>query len=364
MAINESKECLSDAGAAITPLVPQGALLLSFKLSLGKLAFAGKPLRTNEAIAALIPNDFGVLIPEFLYWYLKSFDWATAARGSEKVKGATLNKAKLKEILVPLPPLAEQKRIIAILDEAFEGIAKATANAERNLVSARIQFQRTLDQSFDSDQLPGKPLLLEAVLDEQPRNGWSPPAADHCDSGTPVLTLSAVTGHKFRADKIKYTSAPTDPGKHYWIQNGDLLIGRSNTRQLVGHVAVANGISTPTLYPDLIMRMRANPQAADVTFLWFQLRTEKLRNEIMKRAHGANPTMVKLAKGDVQALPIILPPVRVQQALVSRLEAMQAKADQLSLIYEQKLSLLDELRTALLHKAFSGQLTGKEAIAA
>ena len=74
-------------------VVPAGTLLLSFKLTLGRLCYAGRDLFTNEAIAALLNWDERAVTKEFLYWYLTFFDWQEAAAGDEKVKGKTLNKA-------------------------------------------------------------------------------------------------------------------------------------------------------------------------------------------------------------------------------------------------------------------------------
>ena len=113
----------------------------------------------------------------------------------------------------------------------------------------------------------------------QPQNGWSPPVANHSDFGTPVLTLSAVTGFLFRANKIKFTSVSTNPRRHYWVNNRDLLITRSNTPELVGHVAIASGIIKPTIYPDLIMRMIPDPNRVLTEFLYFQLRSPSLRKK-------------------------------------------------------------------------------------
>ena len=126
--ITESKEHLSKAGADSTPLVKAGTLLVSFKLSLGKVAIAGKDLRTNEAIAAMPIKGSGLDV-NWLKYFFQFFDWDKAAVGEEKVKGKALNKEKLKEIEIPLPPLAEQKRIVALLDEAFAGIDEAKAKA-------------------------------------------------------------------------------------------------------------------------------------------------------------------------------------------------------------------------------------------
>ena len=79
---------------------------------------------------------------------------------------------------------------------------------------------------------------LSTLLSEQPRNGWSPPAKYQTGSGTPVLTLSSVTGFDYDGSRAKLSSAPTKEGAHYWLKDGEMLITRSNTRQLVGHVAL------------------------------------------------------------------------------------------------------------------------------
>jgi type I restriction enzyme S subunit len=150
--------------------------------------------------------------------------------------------SRLREVAIPIPPLPEQKRIVQILDAAFEGIATAKANAESNLHNARALFQSELKSVFEEKDEDWEETTLEDVLVAQPQNGWSPPAANHSDSGTPVLTLSSVTGFQFKADKIRFTSAPTKPWRHYWVRNGDLLITRSNTPELVGHVAIASDI--------------------------------------------------------------------------------------------------------------------------
>ena len=126
-----------------------GTLLLSFKLTLGRLAFAGKDLYTNEAIAALTIRNEKEIDKYFLYYFLSWFDWNAAAEGNVKVKGKTLNKAKLKKIEVQYPKsLSEQQRIVAILDEAFAATAKAKANAEQNLNNAKELFESYLQSVF------------------------------------------------------------------------------------------------------------------------------------------------------------------------------------------------------------------------
>ncbi|OGV32506.1 MAG: hypothetical protein A2020_11980 [Lentisphaerae bacterium GWF2_45_14] len=267
-----------------------------------------------------------------------------------------LNQANMLLIPIPLPPLPEQKRIVAILDEVFAAIGKAKENAEKNLANARELFESYLHNVFANPGKDWKKKRLWEVLDMPPQNGWSPPAANHSDTGTPVLTLSSVTGFCFRPDKVKFTSAVTDSSKKYWVHNGDLLITRSNTPELVGHVAIASEINRPTIYPDLIMRMTPTFDLATTDFLYFQMRAPALRAEIKGKAHGANPTMKKISNSDVKTLPIVIPPLAKQCTIVEVLKDLTAKTQNLESVYQQKVASLDELKKSILDKAFRGEL--------
>ena len=297
------------------------------------------------------------LLPEFFTYFSQSCDYLTAV--DAQTTGTTrkrISRSRLGQTAIPVPSLAEQHQIVDILDEAFGGIAAARENAEKNLRNARSVLESYLNSVFTQRGAGWEDTTLEKVLAVQPQNGWSPPAANHSDSGTPVLTLSSVTGFRFRPDKIKFTSARTDSGRRYWVENGDLLITRSNTPELVGHVAIASGISEPTIYPDLIMRMNSAPERAMTELLYYQMRSPSLRKEITGRAHGANPTMKKISNGAVRTLPIVVPPIATQRVVVKTLDGLAAETQRLESIYQHKLAALDELKKSLLHQAFTGML--------
>ncbi len=270
----------------------------------------------------------------------------------------SLNKGNISAIEVFYPTaLAEQRRIVGILDEAFAGLQVLRANAEKNLGNARALFESQLNAVFTQRGEEWVEKKLEKVLGVQPQNGWSPPAANHSESGTPVLTLSSVTGFDFKPDKIKFTSASTDPRRHYWVKNGDFLITRSNTPELVGHVAIASGIYKPTIYPDLIMRINPVPDTMLTEFLYYQMRSHPLRKEITSRAQGANPTMVKISNGAVRTLPIAVPAIATQRTIVEILNALSIETRRLAAVYQQKLNAIAELKQSILQKAFAGELT-------
>ena len=141
----ETEETLSDVGAKICQgrLLKKGTLLYSFKLTIGKTAFAGVDLYTNEAIVGLIPKSDQVVTPPFLNRALSVID--PMEHAGHAVKGKTLNKKTLELIKIPLPPLAEQRRIVAALEAqmaAADGAKRAAVvalNELRNLPGALLR---------------------------------------------------------------------------------------------------------------------------------------------------------------------------------------------------------------------------------
>lgn len=141
--ITETKEHLSDEGSKLFPKVKKETLLLSFKLSIGKLAIAGSDLQTNEAIAALNELKDEVVLRDYLYFYLYGFDWSKVIEGRFKVKGNTLNKKILESLPIKIPSLDEQRKIVADMRAVFDEVADL-----ESLVKLKINLLRDLRESF------------------------------------------------------------------------------------------------------------------------------------------------------------------------------------------------------------------------
>lgn len=118
-------------------LIPEGTLVMSFKLSLGKVGITSKDLYSNEAIAAFKIKKTDTVSREYLYHALRNIN--LKVDGVRAVKGLTLNKAKLKNLQIPLPPLSTQKKIADLLD---------TADALRQKTQAIIDHYDQLAQSL------------------------------------------------------------------------------------------------------------------------------------------------------------------------------------------------------------------------
>jgi restriction endonuclease S subunit len=149
----DSREYLSEEGSKSFAKVKAGTLLMSFKLSIGKLAIAGTELQTNEAIIAMNELNEDLILRDYLYYFLYGFDWSHALHGRFKVKGNTLNKKILEELPVRFPSLDYQREIVEKLDIAFAEIDLLEENLELSDRKATELIQSLLSASFDQSAM-------------------------------------------------------------------------------------------------------------------------------------------------------------------------------------------------------------------
>ncbi len=339
-------------------LIRPGDLVLSgINAAKGAIAVYGRENR--DSIAATIHyaayevnekrGDIG-----YLWWLLRSQTFRDIL--FQNVPGGIKTELKAKRLLpipVPLPPLPEQRRIVAKIEAlaAKIGEAKGQRSSASQLVASIIKAG--IQKAVEHVKPTGN---LGAFLTGKPRNGWSA-RCDNADDGTPVLSLSAVTGFHYRQTEFKRTSINSPPEAHFWLKEGDLLITRSNTPDLVGHAAIYNGTPSPCIYPDLMMRVDVDDKHADHRFVWYWLQSPVVRKFIQKEAKGTSPTMKKISQGTVMQIPFpegLL--LNEQRHIVSYLDGLQAKVDALKKLQTQTAAELDALLPAILDRAFKGEL--------
>jgi type I restriction enzyme S subunit len=330
----DSKEYISDAGAAICKLVTKGTLLVSFKLTLGRLAFAGRDLFTNEAIAALTILSEKEISKEFLFHYLTFFDWTKAAENDIKLKGLTLNKAKLKTIPISFPSRAEQQQIVALLDEAFEALATATANAEQNLQNARALFKSHLESVFS-----------------QNGEGWTETTLDKISTNLDSQRIPVTKSLRESGEYPYYgASGIVDHVADYIFEGNNLLISEDGANLLARSTPIAFSVSG---------RYWVNNHAHILNFqnMATQRYVEFYLESIELDEYITGAAQPKLNQKALNSIPIPIPEsIEAQAEIVKIIESLQAETQRLTSIYERKLTALEELKTSLLHQAFNGEL--------
>ena len=330
------------------------------KAHLGKVALVKDDLGMafGGFMAAIRPNDD--CLSEFLFAVMISVDFKKHL--GRLNDGANINNLKFSQIEdyeFPLPPIPEQQRIVAILDQAFAEIEKARANAEQNLKNARELF----DSYFNNllldicSQAPSQTLncICELIVDCEHKT------APVQDEGYPSIRTPNIGRGNLILDKVRRVSQET---YHLWTrravpEGGDLILAREAPAGNIG--VVPNGEQVCLGQRTVLIR----PQKADIDshYLAFFLLHPIMQSRLL--AHSTGATVQHINMKDIRNLPVAnFPSMSYQLASVKKLLDAQAQSQVLENVYQRKLKSLDELKKSLLQKAFTGELTKSKGMAA
>jgi type I restriction enzyme S subunit len=335
-----------------TNIIRNGNVVIATRVGLGKVCLVGQDTAINQDLRGVVPNDPKVLSVRFLFWWLKSIADLIVAEGT----GATVQGVKLpfvKSLQVPLPPVSEQNRIVGILDEAFDGIATAKANAEKNLQNARALFESHL-QSVFSRRGPG---WVETLLDDvcrQITDGKHGDCKAEDGSGFYFLSAKDVKGGTLNYEGARQITKSDFEETHRRtdLEPGDILITNSGT---IGRMAVApaDKKTTRTTFQKSVAILKPMKERIDSKFAFYCLSSGLIRFVNL----SAGTAQKNLLLRDLRSYRFALPKSLEQQRVVANeLESLSEETQRLESIYQQKLAALDALKKSLLHQAFSGQL--------
>lgn len=346
--ISDSTEYVSDNAVPKMKLVKANTLLMSFKLTIGRCAITKRDLFTNEAIAALPILDKNLDL-FFLKYYLENFDWAKLTEGDVKVKGKTLNKEKLKEVPITLPPLEEQKRIVKILDEKFAMLETVKANAKANLQNAKDLFQSQLAKAFSNTT-------------------WEKKRLGDCTSiigdglhGTPKYDENGnyyfINGSNLTITDIVFTPETkrvneTEYQKYKVELNENTVFLSINGSTLGKRTAFYN--NEPVILGKSACYINVKSNTLNKYFLRHFLSSDIFQEYAWKEKTGA--AIPNLGLKAMRDLKIPLPPLPEQKRIVKELDTLSEKVRQLQEIYTKQIADCDELKQSLLQKAFTGEL--------
>lgn len=334
--------------------VPVGSVIMSTRAPIGHLAIPLAPMAFNQGCRGLVPSDR--LDTKFLYYFL----WFSREALNDLGTGTTfkeLSSGALGAYKIPLPPLDEQRRIVAVLDEAFAAIATATANAEKNLANARELPSAALTL-FD---LAGGDAELHRLGDLVTRltNGYVGPTRNiYVDEGVPYLLARHVRDDVLTFDGRTHISpAFNAANKKSILVAGDVLLVQSGH---IGHSAVVPPEHAGHNCHAMIVITPKPGLLGEYLSAYFN--SIQGRDATTRIRSGS--TVPHLTCREVRELMIPVPSLEAQGALLEKYKAVQFSSKALADVYMRKLAALSELKQSLLHRAFSGELTEREALAA
>ncbi len=342
--ISSSKECITDKALVDTgiPLVRKGTVIMSFKLSIGKVCIANKDLYTNEAIMAFSLNGKYNILPDYLYYYLRAYKWKVS---NEVVLGFTLNKKNISNSLITFPAsVSEQQRIVDSLDSSFSKIEALRANAEKRLQSIGALYQSVLKSSLS------------------PQHGWvHETMGDRCKLSQ-GLAINSHTKHLL----VKESSLPLLRIKDMKEGTRELFVNekecpnscRAYPDDLI-YTRTGNtlGLIFTGMYGVLhnnCFKIEIDRERLDKAFYIYYVQQDEFRNRILSLAkRAAQPDIThKIFKEQ----PLIYPSLEIQRAIVGKIERVDSICKELQESCLRTIELCDDLKKALLKKVFNSEL--------
>lgn len=297
-------------------------------------------------------NEYDLL---FLYYCLKSLQLTRLAKG---VKPG-INRNDVYEIKFCFPSLPEQKRIVAILDEAFVGIDKAIGNTEKNLANTNNLFESYLNKIFSPSAGLEKGVLrkhwrnvkLKDICTKITDGVHKKP--NYVEKGVPFLKINNLTsGPGISFEDVSYISNEDHElfCKRTNPERGDILITKDGT------IGVVRIIDTEIEFSIFVSVALIKPIDKSITpYLKYVLESPLIQNQIKPQGAALKHLYLK----DLREYSIPIAPELEQHEIVEKLRTLSIEVMRLKSIYQQKLDALTELKQSILQKAFAGELTAK-----
>ncbi|MDA8428224.1 MAG: restriction endonuclease subunit S [Geobacteraceae bacterium] len=332
---------LDNSSARIFP--KNTVLVAMYGATAGQVGILRFEAATNQAVCGILPNS--QFVPEFLFYFLLSRKDELVSQASGNAQ-PNISQIKIKNTDTPIVPLPEQQRIVGILDEAFDGIATAKANAGKNLQNARAIFESHLQSVFT-----------------QRGEGWvEKKLSDVCAITSKLIDprkdefLDLI--HVGAGNIVSQTGVFVDlrTAREEGLISGKFLFDEtivlySKIRPYLMKVARPDfdGLCSADMYP-------LSPLPNEITrdYLFYLLLSKQFTDYAIQGSARAG--MPKVNREHLFEFSMCLPTVEKQKELATKLDAIHEETQRLESIYQQKLAALDALKKSLLDQAFSGQL--------
>ena len=342
--------------------VDDGDILYAMIGTIGNPVIVDKQFEFSIKNVALFQFNDGNVFNKYIYYFLESE--LTKRQFENRSRGGTqkfVSLTNIRELMIPLPPLAEQQKIAAILDAADQLRQK-----DQQLIDHYTQLSQSLFL-----QMFGDPVMnpmgwgvteLGGVIGPI-ESGWSPVCEKekrNSDNEWAVLKLSAVGNGVYNQYENKQLSKEHAPKLNIEVKDGDLLISRKNTDKLVGTCAYVFSTKRRLMIPDTIFRLQCNMEKCTSIFLWFLLKHKGFSQRVRLLATGSAGSMPNISKAKLNNFEIPLPPIESQNQFAQHIEKIEQQKQQAQASLEKSQALFN----SLLQRAFKGELTRSDSRAA
>lgn len=289
----------------------------------------------------------------FLHYFLEG-QVQTLRTGSLGSAQTVISKDMIEAVEIALPPLEEQQRIVAILDESLEGLDRAYAHAQANLQSARELFESALGAGLARDAGGWRTAELKDLVESDCTLSYGivQPGEEYPD-GLPIVRPTDLGEREIGLSGLKRIDPAFASGyARTSLKGRDILLC---VRGSTGVVAMASEELAGANVTRGIVPIRFNPKILKQRLGYFQFLSGPVQSQIRAGTYGA--ALMQINIRDLRLIKMLVPPLDQQDTVLERLENLSEQIDRTVLHYQLKLQQIIELRQSLMHKAFAGELT-------
>ena len=347
-------------------ILKRGDILFSHinsPVHVGKTAIFDSDEPVYHGVNLLLMRPKELVTSDYLDHALKYLFQCGYWRGvcKQSVNQASVNQQDISKVEINFPKsIPEQQRIVGILDEAFDGIATAKANAEKNIQNARALFESHLQSVFDQrgdgwDRVTLETLLergwIESHLDGN-HGGDYPRKDEFISEGVPYISANCLDDEELDMSRAKYLS----PARAALLRKGiakdrDVLFAHNAT---VGPVAILHTDEEKVILSTSLTYYRCNHSYILPEYLAHYMRSFGFKSQYLQIMGQSTRNQVPITKQ--REFFHVIPPLDEQKMIIGQLNGFFESGRQLVTIYQQKLAALDALKKSLLDQAFTGQL--------
>ncbi|MBN1317519.1 MAG: restriction endonuclease subunit S [Anaerolineales bacterium] len=382
--ISHGRRDISEKGlrSSSATIIPKGSVLFSSRAPVGYVAIAENEVTTNQGFKSIAPFDF--VSSDFLYYYLKSIKNLAESQAS----GTTfleISKAKFAQLPIPLPPLAEQERIVARIEALFAQLYAGVAALEAVRGQVKRYRQAVLQAAVEGKLTRGWNYQLEQNANESQKYnentpGISPNQIDIPDHwcwvnlgkvancidpqpshrtppeepfGIPYIGIGDIDSKgRIKVDTARKVSPKVleEHKTRYSLRDGDFVFGKIGT---LGKPAKLYSPYEYTLSANVIL-IQPDPVFVDPKFVYFYAASTFVEKLLQRESRATTQAAFGIQR--VRLLPFPLPPMSEQKRIVEEIERRLSLAEQVEETIIQSLRQATRLRQSILQRAFTGKL--------
>ena len=349
--ISDTKECISDRGVSESGIkkVPQGTVIMSFKLSIGKTAITSEDMFTNEAIMAFIDKGVYPIDTNYFYHFCHGRDWTTGT--NKAVMGLTLNKATLSNVEIDIPEIEQQREIASRLDFLDALIASRREQLAKLDELVKSRFIELFGDPVDN---PKNYLVksLQELIDmgyityhlDGNHGGDYPRSEEFVDSGVPYIGANSIVNGKIDFSMAKFLTAERAGKLRKGIaQNDDVLFAHNAT---VGPTVVLKTTEPKVILSTSLTAYRCDKSRLLPNYLKAYMQSDGFVRQYSGEMKQTTRNQVPIT---AQKKYLFLVPPFVEQ---EQFAAFVEQTDKSKLAIQESLEKLELLKKALMQKYF------------